>query len=157
MEDRIELPHSAYILPAPIADWPPAWWFWLVLAVVLLGLLSLLAFWLRRHYKRQYRREALCIVNQHYQKSGNDQAFVKSCLESIKRCLQTEGQQHLASLPAATLFPKLDQQVRHRRNSLTPLVALFETGLYQANAKLSADERRQIFDATRTWIRKHHA
>ena len=156
MASTIELPHKAYLLPTPIADWPPVWWFWLIVGALVILVITLLVWGWSRHYARQYRREAIALITQSYKESDNDQAFIQCCLETIKRCLQTVGNEAMVSLPTAQLLPLLDADRRQTDPHLTPLTELFTERLYQAQGTLSESERRQLWQATATWIRKHH-
>ena len=156
MDSAIELPNTAYLLPTPIPDWPPVWWFWLVVAGVVIVGMVVIAWLIKRHRTRHYRREALKIVTQYYQHADTDQAFIQSCLETIKRCLQTEGNDGLVSLPTSQLLPLLDANQRRVTRPLSPLSELFTQRLYQPDVELSEGEREDLYQATRSWIRKHH-
>lgn len=151
----IELPNKAYLLPDSIPDWPPVWWFWLVVAAVIFALLLTIIRLRRRYVKRAYRREALQQLNQHTELS--DQALGEHCLTLIKRCLITEGQQDLASLTSKELLPLLDQQLKHSKIKLAALEDCFSASIYRPKGQLSAEQRQTLIQATRIWIRRHRA
>ena len=155
MTTAIELPNKAYMLPDTIPNWPPVWWFWLVLATVIV-MFGLTVISIRRRYiKQAYRREALKQLND--QQDLSDQALTEHCLTLIKRCLITEGKTELASLTTKALLPLLDQQVKRAPIKLTQCEDSFSTSLYQPNGQLTPAQRAALIQATRHWIRRHHA
>lgn len=155
MATTIELPNKAYMLPDSIPNWPPVWWFWLVLVVAALTLLLVFIGLRKRHLKRAYRREALAQLKQHPDLS--DQALTELCLTLIKRCLITEGKDTLASLTTPMLLPLLDQQLRFSRVKLTDFEDSFSSSIYRPNSQLSRAQRDGLIRATRHWIRRHRA
>lgn len=155
MATTIDLPNKAYMLPDSIPNWPPAWWFWLVLAAVItLFVLAVIAL-RRRHGKRTYRREALQQLNDCHELS--DQALTSLCLTLMKRCLITEGKEDMASLTTQQLLPLLDQQCKSSRHPLSALEDSFSSAIYMPNGQLTTEQREALTQATRLWIRRHRA
>jgi cbb3-type cytochrome oxidase subunit 3 len=151
----IDLPHKAYLLPQAIPMWPPAWWTWLALAIILMLAIGVLAFFYRRHKKRIYRREALSALTTASHEL-DAKACILQCHEMIRRCLISEGQHETAALPSSALLEKIDQSMpkKHRFSSLG---ADFVDGIYQQHIELTAAQRAEMLKVTRYWIRKHHA
>ena len=50
---KIELPNKNYILPNAIPMWPPVWWSWLVLLVII-SLLAIVLFMVIYNYKKMH-------------------------------------------------------------------------------------------------------
>ena len=155
MTKSIELPNKAYMLPDSIPDWPPVWWFWLVIAGALLALILLLLGMYHHYRKHTYRREALQQLKQHTGLS--DLALIELCLTLMKRCLITEGKEALASLTNKELLPELDRQLRSSRVKLVDYEEYFVTLIYQPHTQLTATQRQAIIQITSTWIRRHRA
>ncbi|AEF55116.1 DUF4381 domain-containing protein [Marinomonas posidonica] len=151
----IDLPNKGYLLPDAVAMWPPAWWTWLVLAMLCILLIGTLLKLLKRHKKRAYRREALGILKQ--QTSNQiDNSHIILCHELIRRCLISAGQEQQAALSSRELIPSLDQHMSKKHN-FAQLGEAFIVAPYQANTKVSAKEIQKMLTTTCYWIRKHHA
>lgn len=155
MNQTLELPHKAYLLPEAIPMWPPAWWTWLVLLAFILFLGLMVFGLLRRHQKRGYRREALTKLNQAQMSLSNRDTIVL-CHELIRRCLITENKMDLASQPAPKLIEHLDQQLKEGKR-FADLDPSFIDGPYRPHLELSQAQRNAIIQTTQDWIRKHHA
>ena len=154
-QQAIDLPNKAYMLPQSIDMWPPVWWTWLILAVVLLGLIGLLFLIYRRHKKRSYRREALANIRE---KSSNldDKDCIVLCHEMVRRCLISEGKTETAALPSKTLFETLDAGIPPKRQFLA-IGNEFIDGPYRSKIELTTEQRNTMIKNTCYWIRKHHA
>ena len=155
MNTTIDLPNKAYLLPESIANWPPAWWFWPILFVLLSGFIFITYLFIRRHKKRTYRREALAKLLELHELS--DRALVELCLSLIKRCLKTEKNDTLLRLSNAELIPLLDKQMGRKKYSFQNLTEELIELPYQPNTQLSPDKRQALIDTTRYWIRSHRA
>ncbi|MFD1382540.1 DUF4381 domain-containing protein [Rhodanobacter aciditrophus] len=156
MNPKIELPNTAYILPDPIAMWPPVWWFWLIVAGLIVCLIALSRVWIRRHIKRRYRTDALTLVKAlHSNQTSKD--LCSTCLEAIRRTLLTEGKSDLASLPIDSLCQQLDQDKAHHKYPLVNISSLLNEGLYRPGVQLTSDQHEQVLRTTQHWLRRHHA
>lgn len=153
----LELPNKAYILPPPIPAWPPVWWFWLVLAVLVTVAVLACVAWFVRYRRRAYRREAIAMIQSANSSQQSDQALIQVTLEAIRRCLLTAGDDTLASTPTKALLPLLDQRIKRPKYRLQDLDDLYTQRLYQAHGELSSLERDQLIRTTCYWIRKHNA
>ncbi|TYL47516.1 DUF4381 family protein [Marinomonas sp. IMCC 4694] len=151
----IELPNKAYLLPKYIAMWPPVWWTWLLVAALLVVLLAICFFSYRRYQQRGYRRDALTSIKSMPDNLNNKQ-YILLCHEMVRRCLISERQQLLASLPSTVLFENLDRHLpkKHRFGSLG---AVFIEGPYRPQIELTSEQRTRMIQVTCYWIRKHHA
>lgn len=156
MTPEIELPNTAFILPEPIAMWPPVWWFWLIAAALALTLLALIWLWIRRRVKRRYRTHAL-LLTQTVQPNHPSKDIASVCLEAIRRTLITEGKSQLASLPIDALCLELDQDKAHQTYPLVNISPLLNDGLYRSNVQLTLEQHDKILRTTQHWLRKHHA
>lgn len=155
MPTKIELPNSAYILPEQIPMWPPAWWFWLVLAALITGMAVLLIFWVKRTKQRRYRKEAISLlrlVDVHH----SSYQIAKACIEAIRRTLLTEQRDTLASLPIDALFEQLDTLKGHQKYPLKRIQQPLEESLYKPNSQLAPQQHELILLTTSHWLRKHH-
>lgn len=154
--DKLELPHRAYMLPEAIPNWPPVWWFWLVVMALLCVAFSLGVYVLSRRKRSAYRREALQELEQ-LSSALHDREFIAHCLALIKRCLMTEDRGDLTSLMTLELFTLLDSREKNIQLHLTPLADLFNQTLYQPNVKLSAAQKMELLQTVSKWLRHHHA
>lgn len=155
MTPEMALPNKAYLLPEAIAMWPPVWWSWLVLAMLILLLATLMYFLWRRQQSRRYRREALATLQEAQHSLSNRDAIIL-CHELIRRCLITENKAKLAAQPAADLFAQLDQQGKPKK-CFADLSADFIDGPYRPHLELTQAQRNAILATTAYWIRSHHA
>ncbi len=151
----VDLPNKGYLLPDAVAMWPPAWWTWLVLALLCALLISSLWWLLKRHKKRAYRREALLILKQQTNQDLTASHIIL-CHELIRRCLISSGKEQQAALSSRDLMAVLDQHMTKRHN-FAQLGDAFILAPYQANIEVNAKEIEKMISTTRYWIRKHHA
>lgn len=151
----IELPHKAYMLPQAIPMWPPAWWTWLAVAIIVLTIFTVILLSMKRRQKRTYRREAVGALKQ-AEDTMSDKELVVHCHEMIRRCLVSENKLSLAALPVTQLIDVLDQKMP-KKQTFRQLGDAFINGPYQGNLELTSSQRADIVRATRLWIRKHHA
>lgn len=154
----IVLPNKNYILPPSIAMWPPAWWSWLVLLILLLILTAIgMAFFLR-YRKRAYRREALALLTKLASEEArvSDAEFLTQCHQIIRRCLVTCGRKDLAALASHDLFKELDSSLKTDMR-FDQFGEVFLTGAYQPNLKLTPTTKNHILAVTKYWCRRHNA
>jgi cbb3-type cytochrome oxidase subunit 3 len=154
-EAAIDLPNTAYLLPQAVPMWPPVWWTWLIVAVIVLLLIGLLAFCYRRHKKRTYRREALSNIAKKFSEL-NDKDCILLCHEMVRRCLISEGKIETAALPSKTLFEILDKTLPTKRQ-FSAIGNEFIDGPYRSQIELTKEQRNTMLKNTCYWIRKHHA
>ncbi|MCB5162404.1 DUF4381 domain-containing protein [Marinomonas algarum] len=151
----IDLPNKAYLLPESIPMWPPVWWSWLVLALVLFIIATGFMAFYGRHKKRTYRREALQFLPKTTVEK-TDKECILLCHELVRRCLISEGKTTLAALPSVTLFLQLDETLPDKWQ-FSGLGTVFIEGPYRKTVDLDQTQRERIVQVTRYWIRKHHA
>lgn len=155
MPPKVELPHSAYILPEQIPMWPPAWWFWLVLAALITAIFVLFMLWIKRVKRRRYRKDAISLLRS-VETNHSSYHIAKACLEAIRRTLITEQRETLASLPIDALFKQLDTLKGHQKHPLQRIQQLLEESLYKPDIQLSQQEHELMLLTTSHWLRKHH-
>lgn len=149
----MDLPHKAYLLPKAISMWPPAWWTWAVLALLIVLLATVFFLLLKKHKKQRYRREALHTLNKSAQEQ-DDKSLITTCHELIRRCLVSENRLSLAALPSQSLIEQLDQSLPEKRQ-LKQLGDVFISGPYHKDIDLTSEQKEQMLNLTRYWIRKH--
>ena len=155
IQASIDLPNKAYLLPQSIPMWPPVWWTWLILVVVVL-LVGTLIFYKHKAYKKQaYRREALAVMT-NITDELSDKDCILLCHETIRRCLISEGKQFIAALPSTSLFEEIDKTMPVK-NTFSSLGSDFIEGPYRHQITLTPKQRSAMLITTRHWIRKHHA
>jgi hypothetical protein len=155
LQASVDLPNQAYLLPQAVPMWPPVWWTWLLLALLIL-LIGIFLFSRYQHYqKRAYRREALAAI-----KNSADDLSDKECIllchEMIRRCLISEQKHDLAALPSSTLIDKIDGSMP-AKYQFSSLGNDFVDGPYRHHIELTPEQRNDMLKATNYWIRKHHA
>lgn len=148
----IELPNPAYILPDNIAMWPPVWWTWLVVAMIIVVLISLITIRLIRHKKNAYRRNASKLIDAFSDLQDDD--LLSQCHQTIRRCLITIGRNDLASLPSQELFNQLDLELAPKYQ-FKQLGQVFINGAYQPQLALKTNEKEHILRLTKYWCRRH--
>ena len=149
------LAHKAYLLPDAVPMWPPAWWTWLVVAIIVGVLFAALVLLYTRYKRNTYRREALAALNSADEKT-TDIALIVLCHELIRRCLVSENKFTQAALPTAQLIDTLDKKTPAKYR-LSELEDVFVNGPYRGDINLTPEQRERILSNTRYWIRKHHA
>lgn len=151
----MSLPNEAYLLPESIPMWPPAWWTWLILALLIL-LIGVFAVYQYRNYKkRAYRREALNTVTK-AATDLSDKECILLCHEMIRRCLISENKIETASLPSSVLLEKIDLTMP-KKYQFSLLGDAFFDGPYRHSVELTPEQRTSMIKTTCYWIRKHHA
>ncbi|MEJ5059456.1 MULTISPECIES: DUF4381 domain-containing protein [unclassified Pseudomonas] len=173
-------------LPAPVSYAPQTWGWWVLLAVLVIGVLLLSA---RRYWqwrRDRYRREALVRLAQ-LQKRSDDLNALRELPELLKRTaismlitspvgagLPVTGPLRHAVFwrPSSLVSQRLqdpgalgngDWQAFLQRHSKEPLPANFSQQLsqlaYAPDAVLRAlpnEQRQQLFDTCKTWVERHH-
>ena len=151
----ISLPNEAYLLPESIPMWPPAWWTWLILALLLLLIGAFVFYRYRRHKKRAYRREALNAITK-APSDLSDKECILLCHEMIRRCLISENKIEMAALPSSALLEKIDLTMP-KKYQFSLLGNAFFDGPYRNKVELTPEQRSAMIKTTSYWIRKHHA
>ncbi|MEO9273302.1 DUF4381 domain-containing protein [Marinomonas sp. 5E14-1] len=151
----MSLPNEAYLLPESIAMWPPAWWAWLIFALLILLICAFVFYRYRRYKERTYRREALNAV---IKASSDlpDKECILLCHEMIRRCLISENKIEMAALPSSALLEKIDLTMP-KKYQFSLLGNTFFDGPYRSKVELTPEQRSAMIKTTRYWIGKHHA
>lgn len=151
----IDLPNKAYILPKAIPMWPPAWWTWAALALILLLILFVIIMGWLKYKRNSYRREALSTLKRQTPDLSDKETIIL-CHELIRRSLISEHKRAIAALPTEALFQLLDEDLPHKKR-FHLLGNLFIQGPYQANPHISEQDKKRMIETTHYWLRKHHA
>lgn len=145
-------------LPSPVSYMPQTWG-WAALAIlILLGLMALLLFWLRRWNANRYRREALAELDAlvHQSAAATDGAdFQQKLAEIVKRtALAAWSRETVASLSGTewAKFIASHDPARDKSEALTKLVNDRE----YAARPIPPEEREALVVAARQWIEKHY-
>ena len=145
-------------LPPPISWWPPAPGWWLVAVLILVSLLGLGRYLIRRHRAQLFSRQAgqqVRLLWADYELNGDSAALVKSLLTVARQTLKSHpGQMHLATAPSSELLALINTDSKQQLSDTIPLSKLHDL-LYQAQPEpLSNTTSRQIFDCMNHWIRQ---
>ena len=142
-------------LPAPVDWWPPApgWWLLAVLILTLLG--TGLAWLVRRHRRRRYRRIAAREVDALYrrwQQQRDARVFLLELNRLLKRAaLHAFPAQQVAALSGARWLAFLDATLPRPQFDTAATRVLAD--VYRPDpAPLEADELRR---AAQFWLRRH--
>lgn len=152
LDSQLALPNTAYILPDTIPMWPPVWWTWLVLGIVILCTLSLTIYKVIQYKRNAYRRDAFKLIDGFAEL--DDRALLSHCQQTIRRCLITIGRDDLASLPSQALFNQLDLELA-QKYQFKQLGQVFIDGAYQPDLTLEAGQKDRIIALTKHWCRRH--
>lgn len=145
-------------LPAPVSYWPQTWGWWLLLALLVLGLLGWTG-WRYRQWRRDaYRREALARLTA-LQRHDPSLPALRELPQLIKRvALSLPGARREV---VAALGGEQWQQFLHARDPSLP--ADFGQQLavlaYAPDSRLSAlteAQRADLFSHCRHWVEHHH-
>ncbi len=150
----IDLPHKAFILPEAIPMWPPIWWSWLVLLLIITVISIVAAHYYRVRKNNAYRKEAIKLLE--HTENLDDKALLTHCHTLIKRCLVSKNRDIDASITTRDLIPLLDKDMTKNR-SFESLGAWFIDGQYQPELHLKKEDRTNLIMTTKRWIKKHHA
>jgi hypothetical protein len=142
-------------LPAPVDWWPPApgWWLLGILLLTLLG--AALAWALRRHRRRRYRRIALREVDALYarwQQHRDARVFLQELNQLLKQAaLSAFPAARVAALNGAQWLTFLDSTLPRPQFDRAATRVLAD--VYRAEpAPLQPDELRR---AAQFWLRRH--
>ena len=139
--------------PDPVPVWPLAagWWWSLILLLALLALMAVALVRLRR--RRQRQQQVLAWLDQ-LDHSQADGPWLSAINYLLKRACKQQGYQ------AALLYHGeqwLDflcaRQPKARRELLRPLAS----NHYQPGMQLDLDQRQQLLQEVRRWLRHTHA
>ena len=132
--------------PTPIAWWPPAIGWWLLIAAIV-GLIALgVFFWLRHRRTQRYRRQALKVLEQLIEQRENNAA-------TLNRLLKTIAMYEFSSPQVAALSGSqwLDFLSRHcpalTTKQLAPLGDSYRPDAEQVDNVLT--------DIVKCWIKQH--
>jgi len=150
----IDLPNKAFILPEAIPMWPPVWWTWLALLLVVVILSILCRKLYQRHKNNAYRKEAMKLLDDTDELS--DKALLTHCHTVIKRCLVSKNRAFDAAISTKELAPLLDKDMP-KKHSFESLGSWFIDGQYQSELHLDKKDRLHLLMTTKRWIKKHHA
>ncbi|WP_166637661.1 DUF4381 domain-containing protein [Marinomonas balearica] len=149
----MNLPNKAYMLPDAISNWPPVWWFWPLLALLILAVLCC-AYLIRKRYKKSaYKRQAIGILKSEFAKKNPTEQVIL-CHELIKRCLLSTNNPELASLPMKALLPTLDEACKSQKFS--ELGDFFCSAPYNPKVETTQEQLETLYITTLHWIRSHH-
>lgn len=142
-------------LPAAVDWWPPApgWWLLGILLLALVG--AMLAWALRRHRRRRYRRVAMREVDALYarwQQHSDGHIFLRELNQLLKQAaLSAFPASRVAALNGTEWLAFLDSTLAHPQFDSTATRALAD--IYRADpAPLQPDELRR---AAQFWLRRH--
>lgn len=142
-------------MPAPVDWWPPAPGWWLLGFLLLAALGTALAWALRRHRRRRYRRIALREVDALYarwQAHNDGAAFLRELNQLLKQAaLSAFPAARVAALSGPQWLAFLDSTLPRAQFDSAATRALAD--IYRADpAPLQADELRR---AAQFWLRRH--
>lgn len=149
-------------LPESTGWWPLAWGWWVVLALIVLGL-GFALYRLRIKRRRQrYRQEALVELERayrHYREGSDTAAYLQSLNQLLRRAalsaLPPERHSSVAGLSGEAWLDFLDEQLpeSHRAFAEGPGRALL-AGPYQANPQADVEALQKL---GREWLKHHRA
>jgi len=150
-------------LPQPVALWPPAPGWWVVLALLLL-----LAFWAWHRYARaraasRYRREALAELDSlaAVLDRGEGRAALAERLPALLKrvALHVEPRNAVASLSGAGWLAELDRMHEGSGFASGPgrILPVLSYGTDAQVAAVQRAELEALVRLSREWIRGHHA
>ncbi|MCZ2722816.1 DUF4381 domain-containing protein [Marinomonas sp. 15G1-11] len=157
LQNSLDLPNKAFILPEAIPMWPPVWWSWLVLLALIILVTIVTLKTVKKYQHNAYRREALTLLgDRHNLNALSDKELLTHCHTIIKRCLVSHGKGSQAAMLNHDLIPLLDKDMR-KSHSFKSLGAWFIDGQYQEHLTLSDAERHNLLNTTKKWVKKHNA
>lgn len=145
------------VVPGPVAWWPLAPGWYLLLAVLLAGLMVLAVRWWLRWRRNRYRRQALAELASIRDLPGA-QGFVQIPALLKRTALSVWPREEVASLTGASWHRFLDDSARMNRFSGQLGEQLDQLAYSRGNESLpSAEELEQVFDAAGFWLKNHGA
>ncbi|MFT3931456.1 MAG: DUF4381 domain-containing protein [Spongiibacteraceae bacterium] len=142
-------------LPEPVGWWPPAPGWWIVTALIIVGIIALGMWLLRRTRARRYRKLALQqlqMIYRNWQHEKNDAAFAQATNRLLKQtALAAFPADDVAALNGADWLDFLDRKLRKPRFTEPDVRAL--ATLYLREPKPIAVAA--LHDAAKQWIRSH--
>lgn len=132
--------------PTPIAWWPPAIGWWLLLATVI-GLITLGIFvWLRHRRTQRHRRQALKVLEQLIEQGENTPAALNRLLKTI--AMYEFSAPQVAALSGSQWLEFLSRHCPSLgKEQLAPLGDSYRPAADQVDAVLT--------DVVRRWIKQH--
>lgn len=133
-------------LPDPISSWPPAYGYWLLLALIIILVVSALYWLIRRHRRNAAKREAIAHLDRldlnHKQLAIEINALLK------RSAMSYTPRENIASLDGGNWYHWLEQQVPKVDKNLAKLLAK----RYQAQP-LTTIEAQQLKTAAKHWLK----
>ena len=145
--------------PARVALWPATPGAWITLGMLALGLALGSAWFLRRQWRRRYRRAAereLSALQRDWSAARERGEPLDALPALLKRCaLQGFARERVAALSGAAWLGFLDATggVPFGEAAQRALRAITTRG----GAAARRDDAERLFAAARVWIRRHHA
>jgi hypothetical protein len=142
--------------PGMIETWPPAFGWWVLAGLAVLGFL-VLCFWLYRRWRaNRYRREAireLQSLHASWQRDNDDHAYLVRLQELLKRVALTSfPREEVASRTGEAWVRFLDRSTGSHDFSIGESEVLID-GNYRSDVTIDVPALEVI---ARQWIRKHH-
>ena len=155
MTDPVDLPLRDIQLPDPISWWPPAPGWWVLMAVVIISIVSIL-FLLKRH--KQYRSSVSFLANLEFQKikdqflENNNKQFLIAELSVLLRrvSMSISDRKHTAALTNESWLRFLDQYTENHEFSKGVGRSLINAP-YQMTPQFDADE---LLELVSSWLEK---
>jgi hypothetical protein len=144
------------IVPTPVPAWPPAPGWYVLLALLLLGILSLSVFFWRRWRQRAYRRAALAELRAIGELELDSTQSVNALTEILKRtALVAYPRAEVAALSGSAWWAFLDARCS-ALNFCDELGPLSDTCRFEGREP-AAKDLEDLRRATATWVAKHRA
>ncbi len=144
-------------LPPAVGWWPLAPGWWLLATVILLGMGAAIWCWHRRHRRYAYRRAALLEFVQLEQQQYDTSQWLQALQRLLKRtAMSAYPQAPIAGLHGHQWLSFLDRH-SHSNNQLFqrgPGHHLLN-GPYQPAPELTSNDRQQLQQLVRNWIKRH--
>lgn len=134
--------------PTPIAWWPPAIGWWLVLAAVVALIALSFFFWLRHRRNQRYRRQALAVLEHLIERGENNAAALNRLLKTI--AMYEFSAPQVAALSGSQWLDFLSRRCPSvSKEHLAPLGDSYRPNADQVDAVLT--------DVVKRWIKQHEA
>ncbi|WP_347329638.1 DUF4381 domain-containing protein [Marinimicrobium locisalis] len=150
-------------LPAPVGWWPLAWGWWVLFALVLIGLGLLVWQWRTRRRQQRYRQQALGMLREahrHFQEQPDSAAAARTYLQSVSELLRrtvlsalpADCQHDVAPLHGRAWLRFLDASAPVGKGFTEGPGAALAEGPYQPDPRVDVDGLEEL--AAR-WIKSH--
>jgi len=144
-------------LPETISNWPMAFGWWALLAVVLVLLCTSLYFWRQYQIKNANKKAALRLLNHQYEQfkaSKDSQRFLQQVNQVLKRyCLKAFPEAIHLSGPAWTNFLiNTSAKDAHATFFDQPTANAISQGIYQEHCQYDA---HTLYQACTSWLKQN--